>query len=170
MRALLVIAQKGFQDHEYQDTREVLEDAGIGCTVASITTDGAIGKFGLMIMPDLAVKDAKADAYDVIVTIGGPGAPELAKHKEVLALLQEAKKKGRALAAICIAPIVLAKAGVLEGKKATVFETPDSPKLLEQGKAIFTKKDVVVDGRLVTANGPPAAKEFGRKIVEMLGA
>ena len=168
MKALLIIAQKGFQDHEYSETKDVLEDSGVKTTTASITADYANGKFGMIVMPDIAVKDAKAGDYDVIVVIGGPGAPELAKHKEVLDLLRTAKQKSMNLAAICIAPTVLAKAGVLEGKKSTVWKSPESIKILEQGKAIFVDKPVVVDSKLVTGNGPDAATEFGRKIVEML--
>lgn len=169
-RALFIIAQKGFRDEELFEPKEVLEDAGIECTVASISTEPAQGKLGAMVMPDIAVKDAKLEDYDVIIVIGGPGAPELAKHKEVISLLQVAKQRGKNLAAICIAPTVLAKAGVLAGKKATVWESPESIKILEEGKAIFTKKDVVVESKLVTASGPPAAREFGRKVVEMLKA
>jgi len=170
MRALFIIAQHDFQDHELMDSKEVLEDAGIGCDVASITTDAANGNLGMIMMPDLEVKHADAKDYDIIIVIGGPGAPQLAKHKEVISLLQEAKKRDKKLAAICIAPIILAKAGVLEGKKATVFETPESVKILQEGKAIYTPKAVVVDDKLVTANGPAAAREFGRKITEMLRA
>jgi len=166
--ALFIIAQNGFRDEELFDPKDVLENAGIKCTIASITTDAAQGKLGAIVMPDLAVKEAKLDDYDIIIVIGGPGAPELAKHKEVISLLQAAKQKGKNLAAICIAPTILAKAGVLQGKKATVWESPESIKMLEEGKAIFTKKDVVVEDKLVTANGPAAAREFGRKIVAML--
>ncbi|MBI4150286.1 DJ-1/PfpI family protein [Candidatus Woesearchaeota archaeon] len=169
-KALFIIAQKGFRDEELFEPKEVLEDAGIECKVASISTNAAQGKLGAMVMPDLAVKDAKLDDYDVIIVVGGPGAPELAKHKEVLDLLKAAKQKGKNLASICIAPIVLAKAGVLTGKKATVWESPETIKMLEEGKAIFTRKDVVVEDKLVTANGPAAAREFGKKVVEMLKA
>jgi protease I len=63
---------------------------------------------------------------------------------------------------------VLAKAGVLEGKKATVFSTPDSISALQRGGAILVDNNVVVDSRLVTANGPASAEEFGNALVNLL--
>ncbi len=166
--ALFIIAQHGFRDEELQVPKEILEAAGIQCRIASITANTATGKLGMTVKPDLAVKDAKLDDYGVIIVVGGPGAPELANHEEVISLLQAAKQKGKNLAAICIGPTVLATAGVLAGKRATVFETPESVRILEEGRAVFTRKDVVVEDKLITANGPAAAKEFGKKIAEML--
>ena len=80
-------------------------------------------------------------------------------------------EKQKILAAICIAPAILAKAGVLEGKNATVWSSvlDKGPiKILEENGANYVEKDVVVDGNIITANGPQAASEFGRKIVEIL--
>ncbi len=168
MKALLIIAQHGFQDHEYSETKAVLEKNNIHCITASIERRTADGKFGALIMPEISVKEAKVQDYDVIVLIGGPGAPVLADHLEVISFLKLARLKGKNLAAICIAPIILAKAGLLENKKATVFPDPEAIEFLKKSKAIYIDSDVVVDKQLVTANGPKAAKEFAEKIVAML--
>ena len=120
--------------------------------------------------PDIAVKDADLSKYKSVVLIGGPGAPTLGDHSEVLELIKEADGQGKVVAAICISPTILAKAGVLEGKKATVWnEDGKQAGVIESAGAEFVDEPVVQDGRIVTANGPAAAKAFGRKIVEVVG-
>lgn len=169
MKALIIIAQEGFQPYEYVETKRVLEESGIQCTTASIKKGLCVDKFGGKVQADISVKDTKSEEYDVIVFIGGPGAPRLSEYKEVSKLLQKAQQKNIPLAAICIAPTVLAKADVLEGKTATVWnEDNEQYKVLEDYGATFVDEAVVVDEGLVTANGPAAATEFGKKIVEML--
>jgi len=165
---LFIIAQNDFRDEELLEPKELLESEGHRVTVASITTDPAHGMLGAVVNPDIAVKDAHVDDYDAIVVIGGSGSPELAEHEEVLKLLQDAQYKGKLIGAICLGPTVLAKAGVLNGKKATVFETPDSVAVLESNGASFVKEDVVVDGNVVTASGPHAALKFGKTLAQQV--
>ncbi len=169
MKALIIIAQEGFQPHEYAETKRVLEENNIQCTIASIKKGLCIDKLGGKVQADIAVKDAKPEDYDVVIVIGGPGAPRLSDYNELPKLLQKAQQKHIPLAAICIAPTVLAKADVLEGKTATVWnEDNEQYKVLEDYGATFVDEPVVVDEGLVTANGPDAATQFGKKIVEML--
>jgi len=163
-KILFVVAQKDFRDEELSKPKKILDDAGYATRVASITTDFAYGAMGAKIKPDLAVKDAKAEDYEYVVVVGGSGAPKLADYPEVLELLGNAKK----VAAICAGPMVLARAGVLNGKNATVFKSQELLDALEQGGANFLDKSVVVDGTTVTANGPGAAEEFGKKMLEVL--
>ncbi len=167
-KAVLIIAHKDFRDDELNVPMQILQDNGIECKIASTSLDTAVGSLGIKISPDITVKDIDADDYDVIIVVGGPGAPELAEHKEVLNLLRSAESKGKNIAAICISSTILAKAGVLKGKRATVWKSDESIRQLEQGEAIFEDKPVVVEDKLITANGPAAAKEFAEKIVDML--
>lgn len=164
-RVLFIVAQENFRDIELTKPKEILEKGGHKVEIASITTDVAIGADGTRIIPDLAIREVNPDNYEYIVVIGGPGAPKLADYPEVFAVLQKAKN----VAAICIAPTILAEAGVLKGKKATVFKTDESVRILKEGGATFVDKDVVVDGKLVTANGPQAAEKFGRELLKQLG-
>jgi len=69
--------------------------------------------------------------------------------------------------AICIAPGILARAGILKGRKATVF--PSEIEALKRNGAFYTALPVVIDGRIVTASGPEAAEEFGKALVKTLG-
>lgn len=167
-KVLFIIAQDKFRDEELLEPKRIVEESGHEAVVASVTAGECKGMLGATINADLAVKDANVDDYDVIALVGGQGAPELLNYPEVMELVKQAKSKDKNLAAICIAPMILAKAGVLQGKKATVYQTPNSMAALSEGGAEMVSQDVVVDGKLVTASGPHVAKEFGQKIVEML--
>lgn len=165
---LFIIAQQGFRDEELFEPKKVCENAGLICKVASITAENAIGKLGGVVKPDLAVKDVNADDFDLCAVIGGPGSPELANHKEVINLLNEFKNKGKKLAAICYAPVVLAKAGLLKNKKVTAYKDDFSVSVLKAGGAVLQDEDVVTDDDLVTGAGPYCAKEFGDAIVGLM--
>jgi protease I len=74
------------------------------------------------------------------------------------------------VAAICLAPVVLARAGILKGKKATYFNSPVSFREMKAGGAVLVDKAVVADSRIVTANGPAAATEFAGAFIGTLSA
>ncbi|TET34999.1 MAG: DJ-1/PfpI family protein [Planctomycetota bacterium] len=170
-KILMVIAPANFKDDEYSKPRKVFEDKGATVTVASTSTSEAKGVGGTKVTPDKALKDVKAKEYDAIVFVGGPGAKKLFDDSEAHKVAKDAKKEGIVLAAICIAPAILAKAGVLDGKKATIWHAKADDgfvKMLKDGGATFTDKDVVTDGKIVTANGPKASEDFAKAIVKLL--
>lgn len=168
---LMLIAFRDFRDEEYFLTREVLESAGAKISVASAKKGIAIGADGNEAGVDLLAKDAKAGDYDAIVFVGGSGALTYLDNDDSYKLAQEAVSLNKVLAAICISPVILARAGVLKGKKATVWTGPmdDSPaEILRECGAEFNPGPAVRDGLIVTGNGPSAAKEFAMKIIEVL--
>jgi protease I len=167
---LMIIAQKNFRDEELLIPKEMLTNAGHSVKIASLTRANASGMRGAQINPDMAVHEASPDYFDTIIVVGGSGSPALAQSNDVMKLLQGASSKGRLIGAICLGPMSLAAAGLLSGKKATVFKTEDSIQALKDGGATYTGEDVTVDGKLVTASGPHAANEFAKKIIEMLKA
>ena len=170
MKALLIIANEGYQDHEYEVTRKTLEKAGVNIVTAAKTAGKCRGKFGATAIASISIDDLDVSDYDAIIFIGGPGAVSYQQDVQAHLTAQEATTQDKILAAICIAPTILAEAGVLEGKKATVWNNDGKPaKILTKNGATFTNVAITVDGKIITANGPEAAAEFGRKIVEMLG-
>ena len=160
--ALIIIAKEGYQDHEYEGTRQGLEEAGFEIVVASTEAGECHGKFGGMEIADEALEHIDVDGFDRVAFIGGPGAFAFASDSEALRIAHETAFKQKPLGAICIAPTVLAKAKVLGGKKATVFPGAENIELLEQYGASYTGDPVTVDGNIVTGNGPDAAEEFGK--------
>lgn len=171
-KALYIIAQEGFQDHEFTGSKAQLEKAGHDITVASFRKGEAHGAFGMTIKAEIALDDVNADDYDLVTVIGGSGMVDIAyddaMNKPIIKVIKKMKEKGKLISAICIAPVVLAKAGVLGGKNATVYETSESVKALEEGGANYTGDEVTIDGDMITANGPPAAEAFGKKLAEAL--
>ena len=168
-RVALIIAFRGFQDQEYADTKDSLEKNHIEVVIASSSIGEAEGKYGERVKIEKTIEEINVNDFEAIVFIGGPGAQEYVDNKTVHKIAQEAVKEEKILAAICIAPEILAKAGVLIDKKATVWSSSidlEPIQILEENKAIYSEEDVVIDGKIITANGPMAAKKFGEKIAE----
>jgi protease I len=165
---LIIIAQQGFQDHEFAIPKNILEHAGHTVTIASRTRALCTGKFGMEVSPDITIQEVFADAFDVLLIVGGPGAPALAEDESLLGLIQEMDAQKKLICAICIAPTILAKAGILGQKRATVFAAKEAIELLTQSDAIHLDEHVVCDGHIITADGPDAAEEFARCICETL--
>lgn len=164
--ALIVIAPQGYQDKELDGTLTGLSDAGFTVTIASTEAGTCTGKFGGTTEATVALRDVVAPDYDRIAFIGGPGAKELADNIDAHRIAREAVDMHMPLAAICVAPTILANAGVLRGRNATVFADSDGANVdvLRRHDATYTGDSVTIDGKIVTANGPDAAEEFGKTI------
>ncbi len=163
---LMVIAQDMFRDEELFETKEELEKADHNVKVASRELKFCNGNQGGEIMPDLTLDSADINEYDALIFVGGGGAKEYYEDKTVHEMAKKIDSAGKILAAICIAPVILAKAGLLFGKNATVFPT-GAPDIIQKG-ANYTEDSVTVDGNIITANGPKSSREFGKKIAEKL--
>ena len=164
-KALIVIAPQGYQDVELDGTLRGLRSAGFESVIASTEAGPCTGKFGGVQEAVLGMRDVAVADYDRFAFIGGPGAAVLAEHPDALALARGIAATGKVWGAICIAPTILAAAGLLKGKKATVWDAGgEQIRFLEKHGAVYTGEAVTVDGTLVTANGPKAAEEFGKTL------
>ncbi|MDD5382097.1 MAG: DJ-1/PfpI family protein [Candidatus Margulisbacteria bacterium] len=164
-KILMIIAYKLFRDEEYSRPKEIFEKAGIEVETASSTAGTATGKLGLKARVDLTLKDVKVGDYQAVVFVGGPGSFDYYDNPTCHAIARETLQAGKVLAAICAAPGILAKAGLLKGKKATMFE--DTGVLGENG-AVYTGQGVEIDGKIITATGPETAKAFAETIIQNL--
>jgi protease I len=165
-KILMVLAPKDFRDEEYQKPRQVLEKAGAVVEVASKGVVEAEGMLGARVKVDRDLSQANIDDYGGVIFVGGTGAAVYFSDQAALTLARSAWEKGKVVGAICIAPSILANAGLLSGKKATAFYS-EKNNLVAKG-AQYTGQPVEVEGKIVTANGPQAAEEFGEKLVEVL--
>jgi len=161
----MVIAPRDFRDEEFFETKKVLEDAGNKVTVVNSTGQPSKSMFGKIVNPDKNFYEVNPKDFDAIVFVGGSGSSVYFDNNQALTLAKEFNKSGKVVSAICIAPSILANAGILDGKKATAF-----PSERDNINAVgtYTGKAVEVDGKIITASGPQAAKDFGKKIVEAL--
>ncbi len=173
IKALVVVAPQNFRDEELQGTLQGLESHGIGYTIVSTRSGECKGMLGMVVKCD-GIDEVNTSNYDALIFIGGSGIPVVRQDERFLNLAQEFYEKGKVVAAICWSPTILAKAGVLKGKNATVWVgfdpeyNEETPKVLEQYGARFVDEPVVVDGRIVTGNGPAAADEFGKVVAQTI--
>ena len=171
MKALIVIAFRDFQDMEYLIPKKILEEAGIETKTISNKKGMAVGVFGETVLIEKDTTDVKIDDYNALIFIGGGGCLPYLDNQDSYKLIREAFNKDKLLAAICISPVILAKAGVLENKKATVWNSSMDQfpvNSLREGGAIYQKDSVVVDGKIITAIGPEVAALFGETIIRLL--
>jgi protease I len=114
----------------------------------------------------IPVNRLQVDDYDAIIFIGGPGAAEYASNPTIMNIVRETVRKGKVIAAIGVAPTILANANVLAGTRATSYIS-ERDRLIQAG-ATYTVFAVQRDRSIITATGPQAAVQFGRVIVDAL--
>jgi len=165
-RAVLITARENFRDEELFETKRVLDAAAVQNVIASTRVGAIRGMLGNVAQAQILVNNIRVDDFDAIIFIGGSGAAEYFNHPAALNIAREAVRKGKILAAICIAPGVLANAGVLNGVRATSFLS-ERQRLIKAG-AIYTGNPVERDRLIITGNGPLAAATFARAIVDAL--
>jgi protease I len=168
-KIIMIIAPKKFADQEFFEPKSIFEKNGAKVWVASTDLQPAVGYGIQTVKPDLTIASVKSDDYDAIVIIGGEGAIDfLWDNKELRLLVKDAYAKNKMVAAICAAPVVLARAGLLQGKAATVYPDPGFITELTKNGADYQDTKVVVSGKIITGNGPSSSTDFGLKVWEEL--
>ncbi|MBQ4599432.1 MAG: DJ-1/PfpI family protein [Clostridia bacterium] len=154
----------GFEEIEALCPVDLCRRAGLEVKTVSITENKEVtGSHGITVLADLTAKDALG-AFDMIVLPGGmPGTKHLDASPVVENALAEAVQNDKYIAAICAAPMVLGKRGLLRGKEAISF--PGFEQYLEG--ATVSEKRVVLDGKILTGAGMGVSHDFGLAIVEI---
>lgn len=169
MKIAIIIAFKGFRDSELFIPEKIFKSVDAEVKIVSEEEGIAEGVDRSTVRVDVALSELNVEYFDAIIFIGGPGAIRYLDNEQSYKLIKKAVKQNKILGAICIAPVILAKAGVLEGKKATVWGSTanrEPQKALEEQGAIYENGPIVQDGNIITAIGPEAAEEFARKILQ----
>ncbi len=163
---ILMPLTEGFEEIEAIAVIDILRRAEIEVVVAGLK-DGLIeGAHKVKVLPDTSLEKINSGDFDGIILPGGyPGYVNLGKDERVLNMVKEMDRAGKYVAAICCAPYVLIKAGVLQGRKATV--SPSGKKEVSVS-AQYCEDRVVVDKKLITSQSPGTAVEFALKLVEIL--
>ena len=165
MPRVAVILADGFEEVEAMAIVDVLRRADIETVVAGLHGGQITGARKVKVVPDTIIDTVKADDFDMIVLPGGqPGADNLNADMRVRELIKICSQKGKLVGAICAAPIVLAGAGVLNGKHITSYPTYRD----RFSDVVYEEKTIVEDGNVLTSRGPGTALNFGLAIVERL--
>lgn len=165
MKKVLIPLAPGFEEVEALTPVDILRRAGADVVVAGTVHGPIEGRNKIKVLPDAVMDSVKGEDYDMIVLPGGAvGTENLRKDERVKKAVEELMKKGRLVTAICAAPTVLSAIGVLKEKAAT-----SHPSVRAQLAAKEVSDDrVVVDGNVITSQGPGTAMEFAFKLVEAL--
>ena len=164
---VLVPLADGFEEIEAVAVVDVLRRAGFDVVLAGLGAGpGAVeGSHGIRVLPDAPLDDVDIDAVDMLVLPGGPGHQQLAKDARVLSAVRALHERGRHTAAICAAPVVLARAGVLSGVAVTSHPTVRD----QLGDAdVRAAPRVVRSGKVITSQGAGTAVEFALALVAEL--
>lgn len=165
---LMIIAPRDFRDEEFKAPYEYLTSLGHKVVVASTDTTVATGLLDMKVKPDLKIDSVDTLAFDALILVGGSGSVIYWDNQTVHQLVKHFARPPKLLAAICLAPVTLARAGVLNGKAAAVFKQPATIEELKKGGATYVDKDVVISGNIITASGPQASEKFAKAIAKAL--
>jgi len=159
MKVIVPLAP-GFEEIETMAIIDILRRAEVEVYLAGTTEPPVASARGVKVIPDISIDDITD--YDAVVLPGGnPGYMNLAGDERVLKLVKNAYKEGKYVAAICAAPSVLGKAGIMEGITATHYPGIDVI------GAKYTNERVTRDGTIITSQGPGTAIDFALFLVEI---
>lgn len=166
-KRVAVFLADGMEEIEALTVVDLLYRAGIPCETVSITnSDVVASSHEVSVVCDREIGDTRFDFddYDMLVLPGGmPGTTHLGECDDLTDQVCRFAREGRQVAAICAAPTVLAKLGLLEGRKATCF--PDLQPVLAEHGAEVLQDEVVIDGNITTSKGMGTAIPFGLALV-----
>lgn len=166
MRIEVPLAE-GFEEIEAINVIDILRRADVEVVTAGLKGTGPVeGSHRIRVIPETSLDEIDFMDFDGLVLPGGaPGFVNLGKDERILRMAREMDRAGKYVAAICAAPSVLIKAGILQGRRATVSP---SGKAQVEACAQFCEDRVVVDRNLITSRSPGTALEFALKLVEVL--
>ena len=163
---ILVPLANGFEEIEAVNVIDILRRGDVDVVTAGLKEGLVEGSHKIKVLPDTTLDKIDYLDFDGLVLPGGaPGFVNLGNDERILNMAREMDRAGKIVAAICAAPSVLIKAGVLQGRRATVSP---SGKAQVEACADFCEDRVVVDGNLITSRSPGTALEFALKLVEVL--
>jgi 4-methyl-5(b-hydroxyethyl)-thiazole monophosphate biosynthesis len=167
MARVLVPLAQGCEELEAITIVDLLRRAGIDVVTAGLDDHPVTASRGSVLVPDTTLDAVADDHFDMVALPGGqPGATNLDADPRIHRLLARQAEQGRWCAAICAAPLVLARAGLLDGRAATSY--PGAVDAACHPAIRLLEDPVVTDGRVVTSRGPGTAMDFALQLIELL--
>lgn len=167
-KKVAVLFANGFEEGEALFVVDILRRGDIICDTVSIDEKTVTGSHNITVLTDKLLQDININDYDMVILPGGqPGADNLRDCEEVIEWIKEFDKQDKYIAAICAAPQVLAKAGVIKGRKVTSYPAEKYKEILKETD--YQENLVVVDNNVITSRGPATTFPFAYKLIEILG-
>ncbi|WP_027416143.1 DJ-1/PfpI family protein [Aneurinibacillus terranovensis] len=168
-KALLIIPPDRFNEDELFHPKEELENAGFEVTIASTKTGEITGDNAGKAEAEVIFSDTKAEEHDVVAVIGGSGTIDhLWGNQDVIAYLKNAYDKNILVSGICAGAVVVAKTGLLSGRKGTCFPVDVMINEVKANNVEYVEQHVVAYDDIITGDGPIGAREFGQALVKRL--
>ncbi len=160
-----IILGKGFEEIEAVAPCDILRRGGLDVKFAGIGGLEITGGNGITVKADCTVEEMDLDAMELIMLPGGLGGVQsILSSAAAMDAVRYAYENGKFVTAICAAPSVLAKLGITDGKKATVYPGMEP----HMGSAEMVDANAVRDGKVITGRAPGAAMDFGYALLEAL--
>jgi 4-methyl-5(b-hydroxyethyl)-thiazole monophosphate biosynthesis len=158
---LIMFLADGFEDIETFTPIDLLRKAGVTVDTVGVPGFQITSKSGVKVFVDKRIADVKEEEYDGVILPGGSKSVEtLGRTTKVVEIVKKMNSQNKLIGAICAAPSILAKHGILDNKKATIAPG------MEKELAYPRGANVVVDGNVITSQSPKTAMEFAVKLVE----
>lgn len=161
---IYVLLAEGFEETEAIEPVDIMKRAGLTVMLVSLNDKYVTGAHGITVKTNLSIDEIVRTDMELLMLPGGPGHEVLDEDERVHDLIDYAWNNDLYIGAICAAPSIIGKKGLLKGKRATCF--PGYEKYLYGAE--LSEEKAVADGRMITGKGAGAAGEFGLKIVEVL--
>lgn len=158
-----VLLVDGFEEVEAIEPIDILRRGSVEVKTIGVYDKYVTGAHGIKVEADIAIEEAGTD-IELLIVPGGPGHTLIEKSEKAMKMIKSVYEKNITVAAICAAPSILGKIGILEGKRATCF--PGYEKFLLGAE--ISKAKVENDGNIITAKGAGAASDFGFEILKQL--
>ncbi len=147
------------------ESKKALEEKGHEVVMSS-THQIAFDRADHSYKVDILLDEVMEDDFDAVLFVGGPGVQDCFDDEDFHAIARAFFDAKKLTTAICAAPVILCRAGLLKGKKATCWSGVSED--LKSAEADYTKKPVEIDGLIITGDGPDSAYDFGLAIAEAL--
>lgn len=161
-----ILLGKGFEEAEAIVPADLLRRAGVEVRLVALEGTAVEGSHGITVQADLSLREVDPDELEMLVLPGGLGGVSAIQNSlGALALIDQAYARGVYLAAICAAPTILARTGILDRRSAVCYPGMEE----EMGSAVVDQgASVVVDGHIITGRAAGSAFDFGLRLVSVL--
>ena len=163
---LIFLSANNFSEEEYLIIRKVIIKAGKRIFITSDSHSVCSGDNGLKVKADTDFYNVNDKNFSAVVLIGGKGSKDYWDNETLHKIARNFQGAGKIVAAICSAPVILARAGLLSKIPATCW-SEDKNELINLGVE-YKDRSIIAENAVVTADGPRSAEQFAETILNLI--